>query len=178
MGVPLVAGMAVAGAASSIMQAQQQNRAAKGLAENAISTSKLRNESLMEREKTMSGRIKKKADQDRLAAARATTLEAGSRVVAAAGQGTTAASGSAARGIADALFRGQSTQETLADNYDTDIESLRQQTESGQIENQASMMASLNQAQSMMQSPLLAGVLGGASGAIAGTGVNTGLGIG
>ncbi len=178
MGAPqLVGGMAVAGAATSLMQAQQQNKAAQGLADNAISTTRLRNESLLERERIMSGRIKKKADQDRLSAARATALEAGSRVVAAAGRGTTAASGSAARGIADALFRGQSVQESIADNYDTDIESLRQQTLSGQIENQATLMSALGQAESMAQSPLLAGITGAMSGASAGAGVSTGLGL-
>ena len=64
-----------------------------------------------------------------------------------------------------------------ADNYDTDIESLRQQTLSGQIENQATLMSALGQAESMAQSPLLAGITGAMSGASAGAGVSTGLGL-
>ena len=177
MGIPLIAGMAIAGAASSIMAAQQKNAQAAGMANNALNQSKKRQEMLMDREGLMRGRIKKKSDQERLAIARKTAQEAGARVVAAAGQGTISDTGSAARGLADTLFRGRMVQEAAGENFITAVEDLRSKTEAGIFEDQARLENVLNEAEGMVSSPLLAGVMGAATGAISGAGVNTGLGI-
>lgn len=177
MGIPLVAGMAIAGAASSMMQAQQQNAQARGMANNALGQSKKRQGQLLERDEVMSGRIKKKSDQERLAIARKTAQEAGARIVASAGRGVTSDSGSDARAVADAMLRGTQNQQTAGQNYVTAIDDLRSKTEAGIFEDQARLENVLNQAQGMTQNVMLAGIMGGATGAMAGGGVNTGLGI-
>jgi polyhydroxyalkanoate synthesis regulator phasin len=173
----MVAGMAVAGAASSMMQAQQKNAQAKGMANNALSASAKRQGQLLERDEVMSGRIKKKSDQQRLQLARKTAQEAGSRVVAAAGQGTMSDTGSAARGIADTLFRGQMNQEQANDNFITNIADQRTMTQNAIDEDQARLENVLNQAEGMTQSPLMAGIMGGMGGASSGAGISTGLGL-
>jgi hypothetical protein len=169
--------MMVVSAAASMQQAQQKNRQAKGLARNAIDQTAKRQAALLERDDVMSGRIKKKSDQQRMAVARKTAEEAGSRIAMAAGQGTISDTGTAARGIADTWVRGEGLQEVIGENFVSDTTDLRMQTEAGLDESQARLENILNQAQGMTQSMLLAGLMGGAQGAPAGTGVNTGLGI-
>lgn len=175
MGVPLVAGMAVAGAATSMAQAQQKNEQAQKLASNALRQTSDRAERLLNRDSVMRGRIKRKSDQDRLAIARKTAQEAGSRIVAAAGAGVRSDTGSHARDISDALFRGTMLQGEVVKNFITDIQSQRSQTEAALAEDHARLQNILNEAQGMTQNLFTAGLTGAAGMAASGTGIATGL---
>ena len=175
MGIPLIAGMAIAGAASSMMAAQQKNQQAQRLASNAIRQTSERSGRLLERDKVMGGRIKRKSDQERLAIARKTAQEAGSRIAAAAGAGVRSDSGSHARNIADTMFRGTMLQGEANKNYMTDFEDLGSHTEAALAEDRARLENILNQAQGMTQDVFMSGVMGAAGGGASGTGIATGL---
>jgi hypothetical protein len=178
MGAAAIPVFMIASAAVAAEQANRQNQAARRTRQSAEITATRKSEYLERRQAVLAQSIARKSDQQRLQVARQAVIERGARIAASAAKGTTAFSGTEMRSLLDLEGRRDALQATIAQNFNTDMTTLQSQTESGLIDNQASLRATLDQAAAMQRNPFLsvfAGAMGGLSTGISVYGATQGL---